>query len=584
MKNISIKSYVFFIVIICFTMIMYPSCKQNDSVVIEKPVVKDTPFKEPVDPEIAQTIGFFLNDWQPKTYLAPVFTETTITSSAATTTITVDASTVLTKIPLTIFGHNANNWMTKMYNEPIFINHLTNLKPNIIRWPAGSGSDCHFWNCNQDMPPADAPTRLKKSDGTYQTSGLYTYGKTANSWQANLDDYYSVLKQTNSQGLITVNYGYARYGTSVNPVATAAHLAADWVRYDNGRTKYWEVGNECYAEWEWGYRIDINANKDGQPDYLTGGLYAKHFIIFADSMKKAAAEIGKTIYVGAVMQESATSSWQATITKTWNATMIPQANNVPDFYIGHNYITPYNENSTAATVLNSASTVPTIMMNFMKNEITINGGIQKPIAFTEWNMWAQDSKQQVSNTSGTFAVIVQGEALKNNFGLSTRWDLYNGWSSGNDHGLFSTGDALEGVAKWTPRPSFYYMYYFQKCIGDRLVGTATSGDPSVKAYASTYTTGQASVALLNTSGTPQTVQVKFNNFHLGNRFYWYSLEGSNDNGDFSRKVIVNGSGSTAIAGGPSDYATLKARSTSTANGIRVIVPAWSAVFLMVDKL
>src|SRR5664280_1719899 len=120
--------------------------------------------------------------------------------------------------------------------------------------------------------------------------------------------------------------------------------------------------------------------------------------------------------------------------------MIPQAINIPDFYIGHNYITPYNENSTASTVLTAALTVPTTMMDFMKSEISTNGGIVKPIIFSEWNMWAKDSKQQVSNTSGTFAVIVQAEALKNKFGLTARWDLYNGWDNGNDHGLFSAGD------------------------------------------------------------------------------------------------------------------------------------------------
>ena len=77
--------------------------------------------------------------------------------------------------------------------------------------------------------------------------------------------------------------------------------------------------------------------------------------------------------------------------------------------------------------------------------------------------------------------------------------------------------------------------------------------------------------------------VKLKNFHLGKRFYWYTLEGSDDNGDFSRKVIVNGSAPTGVAGGPSDYATLKARSASTGIGIRVTVPAWSGVFILVDK-
>jgi hypothetical protein len=104
-----------------------------------------------------------------------------------------------------------------------------------------------------------------------------------------------MLQQSNNQGLITINYGYARYGTGTNPVSAAAHLAADWVRYDNGRTKYWEIGNENFGNWEAGYRINVADNKDGQPEYITGDLYGQHFRVFADSMRKAATEIGKQI-------------------------------------------------------------------------------------------------------------------------------------------------------------------------------------------------------------------------------------------------------------------------------------------------
>ena len=104
----------------------------------------------------------------------------------------------------------------------------------------------------------------------------------------------------------------------------------------------------------------------------------------------------------------------------------------------------------------------------------------------------------------------------------------------------------------------------------------------MKAYGST-TSGQGSVALINTSATPRNVKLKFENYRMGDRFYWYSLEGSNDNGEFSRKVFVNGSGPTAVAGGPADYETLKARSALTSKGIVVTVPAWSAVFVMVDS-
>jgi hypothetical protein len=89
---------------------------------------------------------------------------------------------------------------------------------------------------------------------------------------------------------------------------------------------------------------------------------------------------------------------------------------------------------------------------------------------------------------------------------------------------------------------------------------------------------------MNTSGTAQVVQVNFKNFRMGSRFYWYSLAGGTDNGDFSRKVFVNGAGpaSPLVAGGPANYATLNAFSALTSGGIKVSIPAWGAVFLMVD--
>ena len=115
-----------------------------------------------------------------------------------------------------------------------------------------------------------------------------------------IDSFYSILNQTGVTGLLTMNYGYARYGTSANPVAQAAHLAADRVRYDKGRTKFWEIGNEVNGSWEAGYRIDTSLNKDGQPEYINGTLYGQHCRVFVDSMRAAALETGAEIFIGAV--------------------------------------------------------------------------------------------------------------------------------------------------------------------------------------------------------------------------------------------------------------------------------------------
>lgn len=580
----SLSKQPYLISLLCLLLLINFSCKKSTPTPappIPPVIVGDTIIKPGIDPSTANTIGFFLDDWQSKSFTVPAYTEASIPAST-TSTVTVDATSIITRIPLSEFGHNAVWWMGPVAGDPKFIDPITNLHPHIIRFPGGSSSDAYFWNAQQGARPADAPALITDENGVKKDPG-YNYGKTNYNWQCSLDNYYTMLQQTNNKGIITINYGYARYGTGLNPVAAAAHLAADWVRYDNGRTQFWEIGNENYGSWEWGYRIDQALNKDGQPEYITGALYAQHFKVFVDSMQKAALEIGKKIYVGTVTVEApAPESWQTNTVKTWNTGMMANINNKADFFVVHNYFTPYDQNSNAAVVLNAAFTVPETMMKFVTQTLQSNATTVKPIVMDEWNMWAKDSKQQVSNTSGLFAVIVMGEALKNKYGMSARWDLLNGWSNGNDHGLFSSGDE-PGINKWSPRPAFYYMYYLQKMLGDRLVNSTVAGTGSIISYASTYSTGQVNVTLVNTSATAQNVEIKMKNFYYGNRFYWYSLEGSNDNGEFSRKVLVNGDGPTTAAGGPATYSTLKARSAITTAGLKMTVPPLGAVFIVIDK-
>ncbi|MGO8056461.1 hypothetical protein, partial [Rhizobium leguminosarum] len=74
--------------------------------------------------------------------------------------VTIDASKIITKVPSSIYGNNANLWMTQLVTEAPLMNHLTNLKPNVIRFPGGSISDVFFWNALNNQKPADAPANL----------------------------------------------------------------------------------------------------------------------------------------------------------------------------------------------------------------------------------------------------------------------------------------------------------------------------------------------------------------------------------------------------------------------------------------
>jgi len=562
------------------------SCKKNSSnpsgtVTPGNPNDLDSVIQPAIDPAIAQTIGFFLNDWTAKSFSIPAYTDLSIPATA-TNLVTVDASSIITKIPASVFGQNAVFWLGPVNNEPLFINPINDLQPHLLRFPGGSASDAYFWNAAQGVTPPDAPAQLMNAAGSQVAPG-YNYGMTSLSWQCSLDNYYSILQQTQNQGLITINYGYARYGTSANPVATAAHLAADWVRYDNGRTLYWEIGNENFGDWEWGYRIDMTKNMDGQPEYLTGALYAQHFQIFADSMRQAAIETGHTIYIGAVTSEApATESWQTNTLKTWNAGMMTGIQNKADYFVVHNYFTPYNTNSDAADILSAATNVPEQMINYVTATLASNGASVKPIVLDEWNMFAISSRQMVSNTSGVFSILVLSEVLKNKFGLAARWDLVNGWSNGDDMGLFSAGDE-PGIAKWSPRPSFYYMYYFKKFLGDRFVTATVQNNSALKAYASSFSSGQVNATLVNTGDAAQTVQLKMKNYHTGNRFYWYSLEGGSATDEFSKTVVINGQGPAGAAGGPNNYASIKPYSSVTQNGILVRIPARGMLCVVIDK-
>jgi hypothetical protein len=530
----------------------------------------------------SQSQGFFLSDWQPKTISITDYTDVAKPSGTANVTVTINASDTITKVSKYLFGNNSNLWMTQMVTEPSLITHLTHLKPNIIRAPGGSISDVYLWNALNNTPPADAPDSLVDAAGNKSKAGFW-YGKNTDSWTLSLDNYYNMLQQTSSKGIIVVNYGFARYGRSADPVAAAAHLAADWVRYDNGRTKFWEVGNENFGSWEAGYRIDRSKNLDGQPEFITGSLYGQHFKVFADSMKAAAQQIGSTIYIGAVILEHAPAAWEDNTAQTWNSGVIPQVKDKADFYIVHSYYTPYNTNSNATEILNSATSTTQAIMTYVTQNIQANGGTLKPIAMTEYNIFAVGSKQQVSHVNGMTAAISVSEIMKQKFGQATRWDLANGWDNGNDHGMFAQADEPDGVPKWNPRPDFYHLYYLQKFCGDNLVNSTLTGASDVLAYATLFSSGQAGVSLFNKGLSNQTVKLNFQNFPIGTRYYWYTLSGGNDNGEFSRRVSVNGFSATHAGGGPLTYATIKPESAMSQDDVKILLPARSAVYVVVER-
>jgi len=516
--------------------------------------------------------GFFLDDWQPKTAVSPEYINTPQPTAPATVTVTVNMSDTITKVPQYIYGNNGVPWARKMNNNSELMEKITNLQPNVLRWPGGNLSNNYFWDASPGNGPADIPPSMKIE---ILNSGVHT----AN-WAMTLNNYYDMLNKTNSTGCICVNYSYARYGTGPNPVATAAHYAAEWVRFDNGRTKFWEIGNENMGPWEKGYEIDTTLNQDGQPRIISGDLYGRHSRVFIDSMKAAAAEIGSEIKIGVdVMDKHVTYN---DVMKDWNKTIMPEIADVADFMIIHSYYTPYNQNSDVATILNSAAHTKDIR-NYALNDLKTYGKKDNlPVALTEWNIFALGSMQAVSYINGMHATLVLGELIKNKYGEASRWDLMNGWGNGDDRGLFASTNE-PGMNYGAPHAPFYYMYYFQKYFGDHFIKSSVSGNKNIVSYASSFSSGQSGVVLVNKGTSTQIVNLKIENLPEVKSYYRFVLTGGTDNGDFSRKVFVNGVGPAGVAGGPDNYETLEAYGKSIFGDIKIETPPLSVTYVLLTS-
>jgi len=548
------------------------SCKDKSDITPVTPpvtVVIDTPNDLPDLP---------FGAWSPKTAVMPtIFDEVPQFSGLKEVSVVLNFSKRITKVSKYVNGNNANCFTGWMQDDAALMKNINNLKMGVMRIPGGSLSDVYFWNRqgvyenytikSYDPPLLDIPSTISPWIGRR----IQNY----ENWSMGVDQYYQMMQITGITGMVTVNYGYARYGTSANPVDQAAHLAADWVRYDNGRSKFWEIGNEVSGSWEAGYEIDLALNKDGQPKRITGDLYGKHALVFIDSMKNAARQIGKEIFIGVVSDQEINNDMP-----NWNKELIGRVGGKADFYIVHSYFTPYQGNSTPDVILNSPQKIGSYK-TYVQAELALQNKPIAPVFLTEWNIFAEGSKQQVSFIDGMHATLVLGELITNKFEAGVRWDLANDYSNGNDHGLFSYG-VEPGVAKYAARPSFYYLYFFQKCFGDILV-ESTSTNSNIIAYASQFSSGEAGIVLVNKSNVEWVVELNLKNFKTGSRYYTYILTGGSDNGLFSGKVYVNGLTTSTPGGGPENYESIKARSTLINGNIKLNIPKFAVIHLLVEK-
>jgi len=514
----------------------------------------------------------FLYDYEPDTAVIPesVVAEKPTERPSVKVSLTGDT---IGKISKYVFGNAIAAW-AGAHDNPTLVEGVGLLAPTLIRFPGGSWSDGYFWN----GLPSDLPDSIY--DGTTYNQATQTATKVKfwaqtgqGGWQTTPDQYYTLRANSDvAQGLITVNYGYARYGLSEDPVAQAAHHAAEWVRYDVDRTKFWEIGNENGGPWEYGWMIDTALNQDGQPQIITGELYGEHFKVFADSMRKAAAETGDTIYIGAQIVVNGETSWNF-VDWTWNEGAFREIGDAADFYIIHNYF----DNSSVRNILNSAQTNLKQNMDFIQQDFIDKEAYPKPVALTEYNMWGGNDEASVSYINGMQAVILICELIKNNFGLGARWLLISGETT-----MFYGGTDANYLNH--PHAEFYYLTHLQKIIGDLEITTASSNS-DILCYASTYSSGETAMIIVNKSTDQRVITVSTDSIGVGEKYYIYSFTGGTDNGDFSSNVYINGEGpSSPYQWGPYDQLfDIKANAYTIDGEIKFTSPARSVQMILIEK-
>jgi hypothetical protein len=169
----------------------------------------------------AQEQGFFLNQWTPEKTTSPKYTDVNQTNDPVTASVKVLFKDTITKIPGYVFGDNATKWNGYMSNEPKLMKHISDRRIAVLRGPGGSISDVYFWNRNIDQRPSEIPEKLAGDTNSFP----FFYGGVPGPWERwpmPLGFLYRILKQTATTGILIVNYCYARYGTSPDPVAAAA--------------------------------------------------------------------------------------------------------------------------------------------------------------------------------------------------------------------------------------------------------------------------------------------------------------------------------------------------------------------------
>ncbi|CEK14791.1 alpha-L-arabinofuranosidase [Chthonomonas calidirosea] len=424
----------------------------------------------------ANFTGFWLQDAsgtaQPPFYLAAI--RLLAAPPPAQIRLDVDVQHILRNVSPIAIGLNTACWDSHL-NTPATIELLSPLHINILRFPGGSTSDGYHWQTNNS------------DNNTWK-------------WATDFDSFAHIAQALHTQAFITVNYG------SGTPQEAAA-----WVRYANIEKhygfKYWEIGNECYGNWE----------EDHHPIPHDPYTYAVEAAQFITQMKAVDPSI-KVGVVAVVGEDSfANNKNHAAVNPRthqthygWTPVMLStlhQLGVLPDFLIYHRYEqNPGNESD--AFLLQAARTWPNDAANLRQqlSDYLGSDGDKVALVCTENNSVSYNpGKQTTSLVNGLYLADSVANLLKTEFQSICWWDLRNGPSPNNNNSSTLYGwrnDGDYGIV--SPQNDRYPTYYVFKLLayfansGDQIVSASSNYD-LLSIYAVRHPNGSLSLLIINKS-------------------------------------------------------------------------------------
>lgn len=480
--------------------------------------------------------------WEARKFKYPVGAKKVGLSKGASpdVTISIDPGKVVAEVLPTQFGVNSN-----MRSGNSMLDRIPLYEPfGSFRFPAGSGSNQYFWD-------GKVPDTFAVFLATHNAKNRQYFSPES-----------FVIFKNNAKGepTVVVNYFYARYGitqegTRQSKVLQAARYAAGFVKYLNNTLKagikYWEIGNECYGRWEAGW--DVNGN------IVTGTEYGEDFRVFAEEMKK----MDPGIKCGAVLWHDGFD---------WNRQVLREVKDHADFLIVHHYLEPNDAASAKAAADELAQDMYEIQA--LATSITGKPAGHYPVAFTEFNI---HNHPAITMFNGLYVAEALATMIKSGFFLTNIW--VNEWRLENNHskGLIALGDP--GQPDYTPRPTYTPYFFYHKYFGDKMVDCSANGSAEVRAYASTFSSGETGIVVLNYSGVEKKVVINLaNSAPAVGQIYWHSVHAENFEAQ-NRKFFVNGMTGKTVGGGP-ELAKVPAFTATLSRGSLISLPKYSATYLV----